>query len=150
MGYSALIAQSDSLRINTQKITTFSQGDVGKIDFPNELTTTAVDKQGNGLLAINQQGLLAELEVRLVMSQADDQYLNGLLAQTMAGTPTILSGVFTKVFADQNGAQTSVQIQLSGGSIRKGVPMTISADGNVEQLTAIWMLRYASWSRLII
>lgn len=150
MGYSAVIAQSDSLRLNNQIISTFGQGDCGKITFPNELIMTDVDKQGNGLLALNQKGLIAELEVRLVMAGTDDQYLNSLLAQLLSGTPTIMTGVFTKNFADQNGNVTSVQVQLNGGSVRKGVDMIISADGNIEQTIAIWPLRFATWSRLIV
>lgn len=150
MGYSTSLAQSDTVRINNQVISTFGNDDCGKIDFPNELITVDVDKQGNGLLAINNKGLISDLEMRLVMAESDDAYLNSLLALQMGGKPTILSGVMTKVFADQTGATKSVQIQLAGGSFSRGIPMIISAGGNIEQTIAVWKLRYASWSRLIL
>jgi hypothetical protein len=150
MGYSTSLAQSDTVRINNQVISTFGNDDCGKIDFPNELITVDVDKQGNGLLAINNKGLISDLELRLVMAESDDSYLNSLLALQMGGKPTILSGVMTKVFADQTGATKSVQIQLAGGSFSRGIPMIISAGGNIEQTIAVWKLRYATWSRLIL
>lgn len=150
MGYSTSLAQSDTVRINNQVISTFGNDDCGKIDFHNELITVDVDKQGNGLLAINNKGLISDLEMRLVMAESDDAYLNSLLALQMGGKPTILSGVMTKVFADQTGATKSVQIQLAGGSFSHGIPMIISAGGNIEQTIAVWKLRYASWSRLIL
>ncbi len=150
MGYSTSLAQSDTLRINNQVISTFANEDCGKIEFPNELMTWDVDKQGNGLLAINQKGLISDLDVRLVMAADDDQYLNSLLAQQMGGKPTILSGVLTKNFANQNGDVTSVQIQLAGGGFKMGVPMMVSAGGNIEQTVALYKLRFASWLRLIL
>ena len=115
MGFSTSLAQSDTLRINNQVISTFANGDCGKLEFPNELGMVDVDKQGNGLLAINQKGLIADLDVRLVMAADDDQYLNSLLNQQNSGSPTILSAVLTKNFADQQGNVTSVQLQLGGG-----------------------------------
>jgi hypothetical protein len=150
MGFSTSIAQSDSLRINNQVISTFAQEDCGKIEFPNELITVDVDKQGNGLLAINQKGLLADLDARLVMGADDDQYLNALLAQQTGGSPTVLSGVMTKNFADQNGKVTSVQILLSGGGFLRPVPLMISAGGNIEQTVAVYKFRFANWQRLIL
>ena len=112
MGFSTSLAQSDTLRINNQVISTFANEDCGKLEFPNELVMVDVDKQGNGLLAINQKGLIADLDIRIVMAASDDTYLNSLLAQQTGGSPTILSGVLTKNFADQKGNVTSVQLQL--------------------------------------
>lgn len=150
MGYSTSLAQSDTLRLNNQVISTFANEDCGKLEFPNELIMVDVDKQGNGLLAINKKGLIADLDLRIVMSLSDDQYLNSLLAQQMGGTPTILSGVLTKNFADQTGKVTSVQVQLNGGAFLRGIPMMISASGNIEQTISAYKFRFASWQRLIL
>lgn len=150
MGFSTSLAQSDTLRINNQVISTFSNEDCGKIEFPNELMTWDVDKQGNGLLAINKKGLIADLDLRLVMAADDDQYLNSLLAQQADATPSILSAVLTKNFADQTGKITSVQLQLAGGGFKMGVPMMVSAGGNIEQTVAVYKLRFANWLRLIL
>lgn len=149
-GFSTSIAQSDTLRLNNQVISTFANEDCGKLDFPNELATVDVDKQGNGLLAINQKGLIADLDLRLVMAAVDDAYLNSLLAQQTGGTPTIISGVLTKNFADQEGNVTSVQMQLNGGVFLRGVPLMLSAGGNIEQTIAVYKLRFANWQRLIL
>lgn len=149
-GFSTSIAQSDSLRLNNQVVSTFAQEDCGKLDFPNELISVDVDKQGNGLLAINQRGLICDLDMRLVMAQTDDQYLNSLLAQQTSGSPTVLSAVFTKNFADAKGNVTSVQVQLNGGAFLRGIPMIISAGGNIEQTVAVYKLRFANWLRLIL
>ena len=144
MSFSTSLAQSDTLRLNNQVISTFANEDCGKIEFPNELMTWDVDKQGNGLLAINNRGFICDLDVRLVMAADDDQYLNSLLAQQTGGSPTILSGVLTKNFADQKGNVTSVQIQLAGGGFKMGVPLMISAGGNIEQTVAVYKLRFAN------
>ncbi|MDD5301506.1 MAG: hypothetical protein PHS14_00240 [Elusimicrobia bacterium] len=150
MGFSTSLAQSDTLRLNNQVISTFANEDCGKLEFPNELIMVDVDKQGNGLLAINQKGLIADLDVRLVMAADDDQYLNSLLAQQTGGSPTIISGVLTKNFADQTGKVTSVQVQLNGGAFLRGIPMMISTGGNIEQTVSVYKLRFANWLRLIL
>lgn len=150
MGFSSNIAQSDTLRINNQVISTLANEDCGKLEFPNELITIDVDKQGNGLMAINKKGLIADLEVRVVMSGDDDQFFNSLLSQQTNGQPTILSGVFTKNFANQTGAITSVQVQLNGGAFLRGIPMILSASGNIEQVIAVYKFRFANWLRLIL
>ena len=150
MGFSTSLAQSDTLRINNQVISTFANEDCGKLELPNELMIWDVDKQGNGLLAVNQKGLIADLDIRLVMAADDDQYLNSLLSQQTNGTPTILSAVLTKNFADQKGNVTSVQMELGGGGFKMGVPMMISAGGNIEQTVAVYKLRFSNWLRLIL
>ena len=150
MGYSTSLAASDTLRLNNQVISTFANEDCGKLEFPNELVMIDVDKQGNGLLAINQKGLIADLDIRIVMAASDDTYLNSLLAQQTGGSPTIISGVLTKNFADQNGNVTSVQMQLNGGAFLRGIPMIISASGNIEQTIAVYKFRFANWLRLIL
>ena len=150
MGYSTSLAQSDTLRLNNQVISTFANEDCGKLEFPNELVMVDVDKQGNGLLAINQKGLIADLDIRIVMAASDDTYLNSLLAQQTGGSPTILSGVLTKNFADQNGNVTSVQMQLNGGAFLRGIPMMLSSVGNIEQTVAVYKFRFANWLRLIL
>ena len=150
MGFSTSLAQSDTLRINNQVISTFANEDCGKLEFPNELVMVDVDKQGNGLLAINQKGLIADLDIRIVMAASDDTYLNSLLAQQTGGSPTILSGVLTKNFADQKGNVTSVQMQLNGGVFLRGIPMMLSSVGNIEQTVAVYKFRFANWLRLIL
>jgi hypothetical protein len=150
MSYSTSLAQSDTLRLNNQVISTFANEDCGKLEFPNELVMVDVDKQGNGLLAINQKGLIADLDIRIVMAASDDTYLNSLLAQQTGGSPTILSGVLTKNFADQKGNVTSVQMQLNGGAFLRGIPMILSASGNIEQTIAVYKFRFANWLRLIL
>jgi len=150
MGFSTSLAQSDTLRINNQVISTFANEDCGKLEFPNELVMVDVDKQGNGLLAINQKGLIADLDIRIVMAASDDTYLNSLLAQQTGGSPTILSGVLTKNFADQKGNVTSVQMQLNGGAFLRGIPMMLSSVGNIEQTVAVYKFRFANWLRLIL
>ena len=150
MGYSTSLAQSDTLRLNNQVISTFANEDCGKLEFPNELVMVDVDKQGNGLLAINQKGLIADLDIRIVMAASDDTYLNSLLAQQTGGSPTILSGVLTKNFADQQGNITSVQMQLNGGAFLRGIPMILSTSGNIEQTIAVYKFRFANWLRLIL
>jgi len=150
MGFSTSLAQSDTLRLNNQVISTFANEDCGKLEFPNELVMVDVDKQGNGLLAINQKGLIADLDIRIVMAASDDTYLNSLLAQQTGGSPTILSGVLTKNFADQKGNVTSVQMQLNGGAFLRGIPMMLSSVGNIEQTVAVYKFRFANWLRLIL
>jgi hypothetical protein len=150
MGFSTSLAQSDTLRINAQNISTLANEDPGKLEFPNELANVDVDKQGNGLLAINQKGLIADLDVRLVMAGSDDQFLNTLLNQQTSGSPTILAAILTKNFANQAGQVTSVQFQLNGGIFLKPPPVMISAVGNIEQTIAVYKFRFANWLRLIL
>ena len=150
MSYKTTLAQSDTLRINNQVISTFANEDCGKLEFPNELVMVDVDKQGNGLLAINNKGLIADLDIRIIMADTDDQYLNSLLAQQSGGSPSILSAVLTKNFADQKGNITSVQMQLNGGAFLRGIPMMLSSVGNIEQTVAVYKFRFANWLRLIL
>lgn len=149
MAIVASITQNDTLSINNQVITTFANNDCGKLTFPNEIVEFDVGKNGNILQAINYKGFIVNIQIRIIMGASEDQYFNGLLNQLMNGSPSFQTTYFTKNFIDKNGNVISASIAAQGGNIVKAPEMIISANGNIEQVVAVWDFRFGYWNRIV-
>jgi hypothetical protein len=151
-GLTVSLSGDDTFQINNQVISTLANQDPGHVTFPNELATVEQGKNGTTIYAQNPMGQIADFVIRILLAGIDDQYLNSLLQQQSTGFSdfTLMTGVFNKRVGDGKGNILTVQYQLSGGIVSKGIEAMTSARGDVNQSVAVWPLRFGNWSRYIV
>lgn len=151
-GLTVSLSGDDTIQINNQVLSTLANQDPGHVTFPNELANVEQGKNGTTIYAQNPMGFVAELVVRLLLGGLDDQYLNSLLQEqnTAFSDFSLMTAVYNKRVGDGNGNILTVQYQLAGGIISKGIEVMTSARGDVNQSVAVWPLRFGNWTRLVV
>jgi len=150
MGAVALSGQ-DTFVINNYVFVGLADQNYVEITFPNDIMNVKIGKNGNAIYGNNESGKLAEVKVRAIRGGADDKFLNGLLTQQQqnaAGTP-LLQGQYAKKLGDGQGNLTSDTYILGGGVFAKIPEGKSSADGEVEQSVAIYMLNFTTAPRVL-
>ena len=145
------ITADDTLVINNQTIQTAADGGIFDLTRPNNLANAKVGKNGNGIIAMNRTGLVADLTTRLLMGNADDVYLLGLL-NGWINNPTqfvLMTGTFTKNLGDGKGNQNQVTYTLAGGFFLKDTPMVSNPEGDTNQAVSIYSMQFLSAVRAI-
>lgn len=129
----------------------FADGDVAKLDFPNDTAVLKTGKNGNTIYAFNNTGLQCTLELRVLLGSADDSFLNNLLALWNRNPPAfpLLVGQFVKNIGDGNGTITPVTYDVNGGVFKKNVPATENADGDTTQAVAVYSMIFSNAPRSI-
>lgn len=146
---SVAISGSDTLKINQRPLADLADGDVGALDFPNELMNVKTGKNGNTLYAFNESGKQCDLTIRLPRGTADDKFLNNLL-QLMKNNPAgfvLMNGEFTKRIGDGNGNITKDTYLMSGGVFGKEVPASSNAEGNTDQSVSVYHFKFTNAPR---
>jgi hypothetical protein len=135
-----LITGDDTLVIDTQTIATLADGGVVDLTRPNNLATGKVGKSGNGIVAINKTGFMADIKIRVMMGNADDNFLLNLLNQWVNAPTTfiLMTGTFTKNLGDGKGNSNPVTYTLAGGYFLKDTPMVSNVEGNTDQAVAVY------------
>lgn len=128
-----------------------ADGDTGVLDFPNELMTGKVGKNGNTIFAYNSTGKSGTLQVRTILGSADDKYLNSEMNRYLndPAAYTLLAGEFVKRVGDGSGATNNVTYTLNGGIINKMPVVKENQEGDTEQAVAIWSIFFANNDRAI-
>ena len=136
---------SDVLIINDQQLTAFGDGDVAMLDFPNELNRVKVGKNGNVTIALDNNGKLMNVTVRLLRGSPDDAFLNGLEQEYLQDPPSfeLLSGQFVKRVGDGQGNVINDTYIANLGNFRKLPGAKDNADGDTEQAIVVWELFFA-------
>ena len=82
----------DIIKFNDRILKDFANGDVAIITYPNELHGMTNGKDGNSMAAHNEQGNIAELQLRVIKGSPDDKYFNSLIIawKTLAETTSAL------------------------------------------------------------
>lgn len=146
---SVTLSGNDTVIINGRTFTNLADGTVAKLSFPNKLATAKIGKNGNAIIAQNQTGKLAELELRVLRASPDDRFLNGLLnaqVSNFAGFP-LLVGEVTKVMGDGGSptappALVSDSYSLSGGYFSKLVEVQENVEGDTNQQVSVWNIEF--------
>ena len=150
-GLTIAITGTDTLQLNSQVLSTLADENPGHLTLPNEMVTVAQGKNGTAIFAMNNNGLLADLTVRLTLAGVDDLLINGVLAEFIQNPSafSLMTGVFNKRVGDGGGNIKTVSFLLSGGVPQKAPEMITSASGDKNQSVAVWPLRFANWVRII-
>lgn len=145
------ITSADTLTLNGNVFADQAYGDISRITFPNELINLKTGKNGNTVYAQNAAGFNASLELRLMRGSSDDQFMNALILAPGVSFPsqTLLSGTFVKSLGDGQGNVLSDTYTLGGGVISKEVDGKENVDGDTDQAVAVYMVKFASATRVI-
>lgn len=135
---------NDSFVLNGSLLQDLADNDAVVIEFPNEMATTAIGKNGNGLIGKNEQGRIANVTIRVLLNSETDKFLNNNLNQFLNSTASyvLLNGTFTKITGDGLGNQRKRKFDLSGGVVMKNAGTMDSTVGNIDSVVAIYNLTF--------
>lgn len=148
---SVALSGQDTIIINNQVIVGLADQNAVDLDFPNEIATVKVGKNGNTIYGFNETGKSCTVKLRLIRGSADDQFLNNLLSQQQANfAGTVLAiGQFIKKIGDGQGNITNDTYVLGGGVFTKQVPGKLNTEGDVDQSVAMYELKFSSGTRVL-
>lgn len=142
----------DVVTLNGRVFHDFAAGDVTILDYAGDLVTTKPAKDGNIIYALNADGKMAGLKLKLLLGSSDDQYLNALLANQLQSLAafTLIVGSFVKQVGDGQGNITNAIYNTIGGVIKRFPNAKTSTIGDIEQSVAEWSLEFGQTSRAIM
>jgi hypothetical protein len=141
----------DVFSLNGRILNNWGDGDVVKLDIPEDLSTMSTGKQGNTIYGYNYKGKNIKIEIRLILGSADDQFIQGLLS-TYNSNPAafpLMNFEFDKNVGDGTGAINQVIYQGIGGVFSKQPSAMENAAGETNQAIVTWMLQFADVNRSI-
>ena len=142
---------NDTIIINNRNITDLAEGMCAKLTYSNDISQVKTGKNGNAIFASNTMGLQADLELRVVRGDSDDQFFNNLLSQqnaNFAGFPLMI-GQFIKKIGDGKGNITSDTYITSGGVFTRQVDAESSVEGDTNQSVAVYKMKFSNAIRVL-
>lgn len=142
----------DVIVLNGRVIKNFADGDLATLAFEGSLMEVKASKDGNTIYALNEQGRVSELKLRLLLGSSDDKYLNSLVA-AMKADPAgfiLIVGSFTKRVGDGAGNSSLVVYSCVGGAFSKMPSAKSSATGDTEQSIVEWSIKFGSADRAVM
>jgi hypothetical protein len=148
---SVSLTGKDSFLLDARILSDFADGDVGALEFSNDIATVKTGKNGNSIYAFNAQGATCTLTLRIIRGSGDDKYLNGRFYEYKNDPPSfvLLACQITKRAGDGEGNITSDTYTLSGGIITKPPAVKENTDGDTEQAVAIWTITFTNSDRAL-
>ena len=153
---SVSLTGSDSISIGAfgaqlRIMSDMADGDVGMLDFPNNIVEGKVGKNGNTIFALNTTGKQATLSLRVILGSADDKFLNAEMNRYLLDPPsyTLLAGEIVKRVGDGQGNVSNLVYPMSGGIIQKIPTVKDNVEGDTEQAVAVYTLFFANNERAI-
>lgn len=130
-------------------LTDLADGDIGVLDFPNNLVEAKTGKNGNTIYVFNATGKIAIFTGRIIRGSADDKYFNAELNRYLQDQPgyTLIDGEFIKRIGDGEGNVTNDVYSMDGGIIQKMPAVKENAEGDTEQAIIIWQIVFANSNR---
>jgi hypothetical protein len=146
---SVSLTGNDTIIIAARVFRDLADGNVGMIEFPNNLVEVKNGKNGNRIYALNAQGGIANLTLRLIRGSSDDKYLNSRLAEYRNDPASfiLMDGEFVKRVGDGQGNVTSDVYRLDGGIIQKVPGVKDNVEGDTEQAVSIWNITFGNTNR---
>lgn len=145
------LSGNDTIIINNRSLTDLADGDVATLTFPNDIATVKTGKNGNAVYGLNESGKQAEFMIKLIRGSADDKFLLNLITLQQADfTSTVLNiGEFVKKMGDGSGNIANDTYITSGGIFNKLVEAKSNVEGDSEQSTATYHLKFSKAVRVI-
>jgi hypothetical protein len=142
----------DVVVINGRVFHNFADGDIADLTFEANLMVIKASKDGNTIYALNEDGRVADLKLRLLLGSADDIFLNSLLASMKADPAgfVLMVGTFTKRVGDGAGNSKLVTYQVVGGAFSKVPKAKSSVAGDTEQSVVEWMIKFGNSDRSVM
>ncbi len=151
MAESFVLSGQDSLVLDGNIFNDFADASPVEVDFPNDIATVKIGKNGNAIFSLNEMGRQADMKVRVLRGTADDKFLQGRMSSQrldFAGF-TLLSGQFVKKLGDGASNIASDTYILGGGVFVKQIPGKMNVEGDTEQSVSMYSLKFAKAIRVI-
>lgn len=148
---SAALSGNDTSTINNHLFTDLADGDCVVLSYPNDIAQVKTGKNGNSIYALNESGKQCELIFKLIRGSNDDQFMNNLLIlqqSNFAGWPLMI-GTFIKKVGDGQGNIASDTYILGGGIFIKQVPAKSNQEGDPQQSTVEYHMKFSNAPRAI-
>ena len=129
----------------------FADGDIAVLDFPNDIASLKTGKNGNSIYGLNETGKQAELKLKLIRGSSDDKYMLNLISQqqaNFAGFP-LMTGEFVKKIGDGTGKIANDTYITSGGIFTKIPAAKSNVEGDTEQSTVTYTIKFSNAPRIL-
>ena len=140
-----------SIAINNRVFADLADQDCVVLEFPNDIANVKTGKNGNSIYGLNETGKVAQVKIKVIRGSSDDKFMNGLLAaqqNNFAGFPLMI-GQFIKKLGDGKGNITSDTYVMSGGVFSKQVEAKSNVEGDTDQSTSTYTLKFSNSPRAI-
>lgn len=143
------VTSDDSLTLAGRVFVDFANGDVTKVDFPDNLGDSITGKNGNGIISRNRKGDNSTLVLRLLRGSSDDQFMQNLMNAALLNWTgqTLLTGEFVKQLGDGQGNISRDVLSFSGGYFQKQVAAMENVEGQTEQGASVYSLKFIGTAR---
>lgn len=151
MGSTVALTGNDTFIINNRIFSDQADGDIVTITFPNDIATVKVGKNGNAMFGLNEAGRQADVMVKVVRGSSDDKFLLQLLnlqLDNFAST-VLMIGEAVKKIGDGAGNIASDTFIFGGGVFVKPVEMKTNVEGDSEQSTSSYHMKFSKAARVI-
>lgn len=148
---SVALSGSDTISLNNHVFADLADGNCVELTYPNDIANVKTGKNGNSIYGLNESGKQCEVKIKVLRASDDDKFLNNLLAQqqnNFAGT-VLLIGQFIKKIGDGQGNITSDTYVMSGGVFVKQVEGKTNVEGETDQSTSTYTVRFSNAPRAI-
>lgn len=148
---SVALSGNDSLIINQRVLADLADGDFAVLTFPENIAKIQKGKNGNAIYALNLQGDVMDLTIRVIRGSDDDQFLLNLWSQQKSNFNgfVLMTGEFIKQLGDGAGNIVSDTYELSGGVFMKNPEAKSNVTGDTEQSITVWHLQFSNAPRAI-
>jgi hypothetical protein len=141
----------DVIQINSRSIVNLADADSILEEYQNDISKVKTAKNGNVIAALDNQGLMATVTLRLLIGSSDDKFLNSIWQTFIAdaGTFVVMTGYFAKRVGDGGGNLANVIYQCSAGFPKKLPGAKSNADGDLEQSVSVWSINFGTAIRTV-
>ena len=142
----------DVVVINGRVFKNFADATIAELTYNGDLMNVKASRDGSAIYAMNEDGRVSVLKLRLLLGSSDDKYMNSILA-AMKLDPAgfiLMSGSFTKRVGNGAGDSNLVVYQCSGGAIEKMPSAMSSASGDTNQSVVEWSIKFGNSDRSVM
>ena len=143
----------DTIALDGVPMINFGPGDVFTGEFPNDISTVEIGKNGDVAATLNAQGKKMEVVLRVLRGSPEDVYLTSRNAQFAADPPSFVaySGNFVKRIGDGSGNFQADNYVAAFGVPKKLYPtIKENTQGDITQTIAEYMITFGQAVRAIL
>ena len=141
----------DTIIIDGRLIEDLANGKVAEARYPNKISNSSIDKNGNSINVYVADGESCEVTLRVLIGSKTDQYLTLRKSQWKKDPASFvaLTGKFTKRVGNGKGKTKKVELNLEGGVFAKNIETEEDTTGDLEQTVAIYLFSFTRTTRTI-
>jgi hypothetical protein len=146
---SVSLTGSDTIKLKSRIMTGFADGDIGVLEFSDDIVGVKKGKNGNTLYALNESGSSSNLTLKFVLGCADDKFLNSEIAafRNDPASYILMDGEVIKRVGDGAGNITNVIYFFNGAIVKKIPGVKSNIEGDTDQATAVYNIAIPNTNR---